>query len=237
MIPSQVNRLRICATVVFFAACNPSSNNRLAADTAMAARPDTASARPAAATTDSAIVRADLARIQGSPNAPVWVIEVSDFQCPYCREWHDKAYPAFRDEFVKTGKVRMAYVNFPLGSHVHAWPSAESAMCAGEQGKFWEMHDALFGTQARWERMPSPAAFFDSLARSTGVDIARWRSCVTSGKMKPIIQADHDRAARAGASVTPSFMIGDRILAGAQPLANLRVAIDSALAKSKKPTP
>ena len=237
MIPSQVNRLRICFAVAFLASCKPASGNRLSADSAIAARPETTSARAAATNTDSAVVRADLARIQGSPNASVWVIEVSDFQCPYCREWHDKAYPAFRDEFVRTGKVRMAYVNFPLASHMHAWPSAESAMCAGEQGKFWEMHDALFSTQAKWERLPSPAAFFDSLARSTGVDSARWRSCVSSGRMKPLIQADHDRSARAGASVTPSFMIGDRILAGAQPIANLRAAIDSALAKSKKPTP
>jgi protein-disulfide isomerase len=193
--------------------------------------------RSAAAVPDSSVARADLARIQGSVNAPVWVIVVSDFQCPYCKEWHDQAYKAFRDEFVTTGKVRMAYVNFPLNSHINAWPSAESAMCAAAQGKFWEMHDALFETQTRWETMSSPAPLFDSLARTVGVDLARWRDCVTAGKMKALIQADHDRAAKAGAGATPSFLIGDKILAGAQPIDQLRVAIDSALAKSKKTKP
>jgi protein-disulfide isomerase len=110
-------------------------------------------------------------------------------------------------------------------------------MCAAAQGKFWEMHDALFETQARLETMSSPAPLFDSLARTVGVDVARWRDCVSSGKMKALIQADHDRAARAGAGATPSFLIGDKILAGAQPIDKLRVAIDSALAKTRKTTP
>ena len=110
-------------------------------------------------------------------------------------------------------------------------------MCAGAQGKFWEMHDALFVDQARWESMPNPATVFDSLASSVGVNIDRWRDCYSSGKMKPLIQADHDRAARAGASATPSFMIGDKILAGVQSIDELRVAVDSALAQSKKTTP
>jgi protein-disulfide isomerase len=110
-------------------------------------------------------------------------------------------------------------------------------MCAGAQGKFWEMHDALFATQQRWESMPSPTILFDSLARSTGIDMPRWRDCVSSGKMKPLIQADHDRAAKAGAGATPSFMIGDQILAGAQPIDVLRRAVDSALVKTKKTTP
>jgi protein-disulfide isomerase len=138
---------------------------------------------------------------------------------------------------VKTGKVRLAYVNFPLNSHVFAWPAAEAAMCAGAQNKFWEMHDALFTSQGRWEAMPNPATFFDSLARSVGVDIDTWRTCFSSGRMKPLIQADHDRAARAGASATPSFMIGDRILAGVQSVDELRIAVDSALAQNKKTTP
>lgn len=186
---------------------------------------------------DSDLVRADLARIQGSPNAPLWVIEVSDFQCPYCKQWHDSTYETFRNEFVRTGKVRLAYVNFPLAQHPYAWPAAESAMCAGAQNKFWQMHDALFNTQDRWETLPSPATFFDSLARAQGVNIDRWRQCVQSGKMKTWIQADHDRAQTAGASSTPSFMIGDKLLVGAQPIEELRSAIDSAMAKSGKTSP
>jgi protein-disulfide isomerase len=218
--------------------CAPANSSKQAAESGTSVRADSTTVAPAAAApTDSDGVRADLARIQGSATAPIWVIEVSDFQCPFCKEWHDQTYPKLRDEFVKTGKVRLAYINFPLSQHRNAQPAAESAMCAGAQGKFWEMHDALFVNQTKWEQLPSPALYFDSLARGAGVDVTRWQQCVQSGKMKPWIQADYDRAQAAGAASTPTFIIGDKILAGAQPIENLRSAIDSALAKTRKTTP
>src|SRR6202165_4891786 len=237
MIQLQVNRFGAFAIVALSLACAPANSSKQGAETSATTLKDTKLVSASAATKDSDGVKADLARIQGSPNAPVWVIEVSDFQCPYCKQWHDETYPVFRDQFVRTGKVRLAYVNFPLAQHQYAWPAAESAMCAGAQGKFWEMHDALFNTQSKWEAQPTPTSFFDSLARAQGVDAARWRQCVQSGKMKSWIQADHDRAQTAGAASTPSFMIGDKILVGAQPIEELRRAIDSAMVKSKKATP
>jgi len=91
----------------------------------------------------------------------------------------------------------------------------------------------LFASQARWENIGTPDTVFDSLARSTGVDMKRWRQCVTSGAMRPLIEADRDRASRAGASATPSFMIGDKLLTGAQPLDALQQAIDSASVKNR----
>jgi protein-disulfide isomerase len=238
MIPFQVNRVSAIAMVAVALACAPANSTKQAAESGTTVRKDTTAViAPVAAPRDSDGVRADLARIQGNPTAPVWVIEVSDFQCPFCKQWHDQTYQTLRDDFVKTGKVRLAYINFPLAQHVNAWPAAESAMCAGAQGKFWEMHDGLFVNQSKWEVLSSPAPFFDSLARATGVDVARWRQCVQSGKMKPWIQADHDRAQTAGATSTPTFIIGDKILVGAQPIENLRSAIDSALAKVRKTTP
>lgn len=237
MILFQVNRLGPFAIVALSLACAPANSSKQGAETSTTTLKDTALVSSAAAAKDSDGVKADLARIQGNPNAPVWVIEVSDFQCPYCKQWHDETYPVFRDEFVRTGKVRLAYVNFPLAQHQYAWPAAEAAMCSGAQGKFWGMHDALFNTQGKWEALPAPASFFDSLARAQGVDIARWRQCVQSGKMKTWIQADHDRAQTAGAGSTPSFMIGEKLLVGAQPIEELRRAIDSAQVKNKKTTP
>jgi protein-disulfide isomerase len=237
MIHFQVNRLGVFATVALSLACAPANSSKQGAETSATTVKDTTLVSAAAAAKDPDGVRADLARIQGSPNAPVWVIEVSDFQCPYCKQWHDETYPVLLDEFVRTGKVRLAYVNFPLAQHQYAWPAAEAAMCAGAQNKFWEMHDALFNTQSKWEALPSPAGFFDSLAHAQGVDTARWRQCIQSGKMKSWIQADHDRAQSAGAASTPSFMIGDKLLVGAQPIGELRSAIDSALVKGKKLTP
>lgn len=233
MIPFQVNRARLLLILAFAVACAPSNSSKQGAESGVVGRSDTARIAATAAPADPDIAKADLARIQGSPNAPLWVIEVSDFQCPYCKEWHDQTYKTFRDELVTTGKVRLAYVNFPLSSHQFAWPAAESAMCAAAQGRFWEMHDALFNTQEKWEALSSPAVFFDSLARAQGVDIDRWQQCIQSGKMKPLIQADHDRAQTAGASATPSFMIGDKLLTGAQPIEVIRRAVDSAMIKRK----
>ena len=237
MIPIQVNRVSTVVILALSLACAPANGSKQS-ESRTTTHADTATVPAAlAAPADSDAVRADLARIQGSPTAPIWVIEVSDFQCPYCKQWHDQTYKKLRDEYVSTGKIRLAYVNFPLAQHAHAGPAAEAAMCAGAQGKFWEMHDALFTSQDKWAGLPSSAAHFHSLARATGVDLARWLECVRSGKMRPWIQADHDRAERAGAASTPSFMIGDQLLVGAQPMENLRSAIDSALAKSRKLTP
>lgn len=233
MIPFQVNRARLLVILALVLACAPANSSKQGAESGTVERNDTAKLVTGAAPTDPDIAKADLARIQGNPNAPLWVIEVSDFQCPYCKQWHDETYKTFRDELVSTGKVRLAYVNFPLESHHYAWPAAESAMCAAAQGKFWEMHDALFNTQEKWETLPSPGLFFDSLARAQGVDAERWQQCVRSGKMKALIQADRDRAATAGANATPSFMIGDKLLEGAQPIEEIRRAVDSAMAKRK----
>lgn len=229
---SEVNRAATAFALVMSFACAPAGNK--SSETA-SSRPDTA--RVAAAPLDSNITRADRSRIQGSANAPVWVIEVSDFQCPYCKQWHDQTYGAFLDQYVKTGKVRFAYVNFPLGIHPNAWPAAEAAMCAAAQNKFWQIHDSLFATQGRWQSLSDPAPVFDSLARATAIDMTSWRDCVKSGKMKSLIQADHDRSQQAGASATPTFLIGDKLLAGAVPLSDMQRVIDSALVKSKKTTP
>ena len=123
MIPFQVNRVPSLAIVALALGCAPANSTKQAAESTRAVRTDTSSvASTAAAPSDSDGVRADLARIQGSPTAPVWVIEVSDFQCPFCKEWHDQTYQKLRDEFVKTGKVRLAYINFPLAQHRNAWP-------------------------------------------------------------------------------------------------------------------
>ena len=237
MIPFQVNRTSSLGALALSLACAPAGSARQGAESTTVARAETAAVAARATPQDTNITRADLARIQGSASAPVWVIEVSDFQCPFCKEWHDQTYNAFVDQYVKTGRVRLAYVNFPLSMHPNAWPAAEAAMCAGAQGKFWPMHDALFATQKRWESLSSTTSVFDSLAQSNGLDMKRWRACVSSGQMKPLIEADHDRASRAGATATPSFMIGDKILTGAQPLPELQRAIDSATAKSRKTTP
>ena len=201
------------------------------------ARSNDGSAKGAAAATggassgDSLTMRADRARIQGDSSAPVWIVEVSDFQCPYCRMWHETTYPTLVREYVETGKARLAYVNLPLPSHRNAWPAAEAAMCSGIQGKFWPMHDRIFSTQERWAGMADPTPFFDSLATAAGVDARRMRGCVAARTTQPLIQADFDRSFAAGINSTPNFLIGGQRLEGAQPIEAFRRAIDAELAK------
>lgn len=238
MFPTRVNYA--AAIVLVSIACAPASSSSRGAESTSAASNTAPATSPKTDTTkskDPDVVHADLARIAGSPSAKLWVVVVSDFQCPYCKQWHDESYEGFRRDYIETGKVRFAYVNYPLNSHQNAWPAAQTAMCAAAQDKFWPMHEALFSTQQQWEVLTPPTPFLDSLARSLNLDMKRFTDCVSSGKMRGLIQADHDRALAAGTTSTPTFIIGGEMLVGAIPYAEMRKALDSALAKAGKSTP
>jgi protein-disulfide isomerase len=222
----------VAIVVAITPACR--SNDSEARSTSRTAGSSASTARSVPAANDSLSQLADRGRIQGSASAPVWLVEVSDFQCPYCRMWHDSTYSAVVRDYVSTGKVRLAYLNFPLQMHVNALPSAEAAMCASVQSKFWPMHDALFNSQEKWERLADPSAFFDSLATRAGVDRTQWTTCVTKHLMRPLIEADKSRSEQRGVQSTPSFFIGDETIAGAQPYSEFRAAIERQLAKASK---
>jgi protein-disulfide isomerase len=190
------------------------------------------SSRPAAATpNDSISARADSGRIRGNPQAGLWIVEASDFQCPFCKMWHDSTYGPLVRDYVESGKVRLAYLNYPLSQHQNAMPAAEAAMCASVQSKFWPMHDSLFSSQARWETLPNAMPAFDSIASRIGVTMAAWRDCVARHLTRPLIEADYARSQRAGVKSTPSFFIGDQQLAGFQSYPFFRQVIEAQLAK------
>jgi protein-disulfide isomerase len=178
------------------------------------------------------VARADSARIRGNPAAKVWMIIASDFQCPYCKIWHDSADMTIRREYVDNGKVRLAFVNYPISTHQNAEPAAEYAMCAAAQNKFWEMHDAIFEAQERWTSLANPNPVFDELAGRAGIDVAALQACASSDKMLPLIHADHEKATRSGVRATPSFFIGSQLLEGVQMPADLRKVLDAALANA-----
>ncbi len=177
---------------------------------------------------------ADRGRILGAPTAAVWMLVVSDFQCPYCKTWHDNSWTEIKKNYVDAGKLRVAYVNFPLRIHPNAIPAANAAMCASVQGKFWETQDKIFETQERWKDSSNPAAYFDSLAVSVGADAAKQKACSASGKMKALVEADQARYEKVGVQSTPTFFIGSRVILGAQPTPEFRRVIDSVLAATKK---
>jgi protein-disulfide isomerase len=191
----------------------------------------TSPARPAASVaSDSLSERMDQSRILGDSTARVWFVMASDFQCPYCKQFHDQSFAALRQQYVATGKVRMAFINYPLPIHANAWPAAEAAMCAGAQGKFWQMQDALFASQDQWAEKQPAAPVLDSVAHSIGVDTTALDQCVSSKTVHDLIEADRDRAERAGVNATPTIIIGDRVLPGVQPIQNYQHILDSALA-------
>ena len=223
--------LLIAAALAACSAPEPSSTHSPAP---ASAAPTTATA-PASAASDSTTLlgMADRGRIRGDSSAKLWLIMVSDFQCPYCRQWHDEVFATVIRDYVATGKVRIAYLNYPLSGHQNAMPAAQAAMCASVQGKFWEMHDAIFRTQDQWAGLPDAKAMFDSLARSVGVAAAPYRSCVESSATRPMILADLQRASTAGVKATPTFFIGNDQIEGAVPLPEFRAALDKALAGTR----
>ena len=224
------------AAMLFAAACN-SANSTQRAEGATPASSLANSQTNASGTSDPTIAAADKGRIAGEDAAKTWVIIASDFQCPFCRQWHSESYKTFVDEYVRTGKVKVAYINYPLGQHQNAVPTALAAMCASAQNKFWQYHDALFDTQKKWERLPQIRPVLDSIARAVGVDFASWSKCVDSEQMRPLVFADRDRAAQSGVRSTPTFIIGKRIIAGTAPMEQMRPIIDSAVAESKGSRP
>jgi protein-disulfide isomerase len=186
------------------------------------------------ATGDSIIDRADRGRILGDSTATVWLVMASDFQCPWCKRWHDSTFAPIVQNYVRTGKVRMAYLNYPLGGHRNAPAAAEAAMCASIQGKFWPMHDALFADQDKWSGLPKPEPLFDAMALRLGVAMPAWRECMSKHATMNLIASDRDRAASAGVKSTPTFFVGQWKLEGAEPFATFRAAIDSALVLARK---
>lgn len=198
-----------------------------------------AAASGAEADADSLLARADRGRMKGPETAQVTIIELSDFQCPYCREFATTTYRQIDSAYVRTGRARMLYINLPLSTHRDAFGAAEAAMCAGAQGKFWQMHDRLFATQRDWSHQPNAAQTFERLAGEVGVDMAAWRECTANDRTASIIVADAMQAAEARINGTPTFILNgrgvQRALSGAVPFDQFAREMDAVLAGQAAP--
>lgn len=176
------------------------------------------------------------ARAKGSPTAPITVYEMSDFQCPFCRRHAIEAFPAIEKEFIKTGKVRWIFVNYPLTSiHPNAVPAASLAMCAAKFDKFWPAHDLLFLHQETWAPLKNPAPFLLSLADSLKLPKAAMTSCLEKQQTVALIKSDADGAVKSGAQSTPTFYVDGALIVGAQPVELFRYVLDSLYRTKKKP--
>ncbi|MFH0874846.1 MAG: DsbA family protein [archaeon] len=164
--------------------------------------------------------------VKGDKNAPVTIVEWSDFECPYCARFYQQTFGQIEKEYIETGKVKFIYRDFPLGFHVNAQKAAEAAECAGEQGKFWEMHDKLFE-----QGVSGGIDSFKQFAKDIGLDASKFNECIDSGKMASEIAKDTQDGQAAGITGTPGFVINGKLVVGAQPFENFKQIIDEGLAK------
>jgi protein-disulfide isomerase len=166
-------------------------------------------------------VELDKAPIRGNVNAPVTVLEFSDFQCPYCI----RARPTVaRVRETYGDKVRWAFRHFPLDFHNLAQKAGEAAACAGDQGKFWEMHDRMWEAAGKLE-LPE----LKKLAAGIGLDTVRFDQCLDSGQHAELVAQDLGSGAGWGVSGTPAFFVNGRPLVGAQPFEAFQQLIDDEL--------
>ena len=163
---------------------------------------------------------------KGPADAPVTIVEFSDFQCPFCKQ----VVPTLAQITQKYGdQVRLVFRQFPLSSiHPFAEKAAEAALCANEQGKFWEMHDAMFGDQSKLE-----VSALKVTAGNLGVDKAKFDECLDSGRFAQRIKDDETAGSLVGVSGTPAIFINGRSFSGAQPYDALASAIDEEIARAK----
>ncbi len=165
--------------------------------------------------------------IKGSNNAPVTIVEFSDFQCPFCARFYFQTLPLIEEKYIKTGKVRFVYRDFPLSTiHPHAQKAAEAAECADEQGKFWEYHNKLFENQNALD-----VSSLKQYAKDLGLDMVKFNNCLDSGIMASEVQKDFSDGTSYGVSGTPTFFINGIQIVGAQPYSTFEQVIESELKK------
>jgi protein-disulfide isomerase len=162
------------------------------------------------------------APFKGPKDAPITIVEFSDFQCPYCK----RVIPILDQLMAQyAGQIKLVYRDFPISSiHPAAQRAAEAAHCAGEQGKFWEFHDVLYDKQA-----DIPTMDFREQAAALGLDAAAFQACLEDGRHRQTVARHYADGLKAGVSGTPAFFINGRLLSGAQPLEAFKAVIDDEL--------
>lgn len=172
--------------------------------------------------------------VKGKKDAPLTLVEFSDYQCPFCSRFFTATLPTLTKEYIDTGKLRYAFRDFPLDRiHPEARKAAEAARCAGDQGKYWEMHDMLFQNQK--------ALQMDKLkgyAQGLDLDLTAFNACLENGKYKAAVQKDLDDGVGVGVRGTPTFVLGKTgpddtiqgvVISGAQPFPVFRQEIERLL--------
>ena len=176
------------------------------------------------------------ARSKGAEDAPIQVYELSDFQCPYCKQFFDDTWGILQDEYIDTGKMRVTFINLPLIQiHPNAPAAHEVAMCVARQDseKFWAIHDRLFETQGEWGPMPNPLEFIVGLGVEVGADQEVLQQCMDAGETRNVVMADVQLAIQNRLNSTPTFVIDGAVLQGAAGIDTWRPILDSIYAEKR----
>jgi protein-disulfide isomerase len=170
-------------------------------------------------------VRIDIGNspVRGNPDAPVTIIEFSDYECPYCRR-SQATIAQVKEKYQE--KVRLVFKDFPLAFHRRAVPAASASRCAGEQGKYWEYHDKLFSGTSLQD------SDFKRYAEELSLDAEKFDECLKSGRHEEAITADTTQGQSVGVTGTPAFFVNGRLLSGAQPLDAFSRIIDEELERA-----
>jgi len=186
-------------------------------------------APPGAAPQD--IIKADI-DVKGEPcigdkDADVLIVEFTDYQCPFCNRAFTTTFPEIK-KLVDKGDVRYCVKDYPLPFHTEADEASLAANCAGDQKKYWEMHDTLFKNVDSWAGSSNPKDIFTGYAKDLGLDEKKFTSCMDDTNKVAEIQQDISEGSAIGVSGTPSFSINGQLLVGAQPWAAFKTIIDAA---------
>jgi len=171
----------------------------------------------------------------GDPNAPVTIIEYSDFQCPFCKRFSDQTEPLITENYVATGDVYFVFRtmgNF-ISDNIHkgkteSRDAAEAAYCAGDQGKFWEFKDILYANWLGEDAGSFTPARINAMAEALDLDMEAFNDCVESGKYRERVQTDETDGIQACVTGTPSFLINGKLFVGAQPFEAFAKEIEQA---------
>lgn len=177
-------------------------------------------------------VNTDGAYSLGEADAPVVMVEFTDYQCPFCSRHFLQTFPQIKAEYIDTGKVRYVFMDFPLSSiHPQAQLASEAARCAGDQGEYVGMHDLLFGRQDAWNGREDAAAVFSGFAGELGLDTAAFDACLETRQHEEAVLADLAYGSSLGVDGTPAFFVNGNFISGAQPFEVFQQAIESLLAE------
>lgn len=170
----------------------------------------------------------------GDPDAPVTLIEFSDYQCPYCRSFYNQTLPQIKEKYIDTGKINLVYRDFPLNFHDGAIPAASAAECARKQGGdevYFQMHDKIFDGQNELGQgtVKIPSESLLEYAEELDLDMAEFEKCFESDEVKAEIAADLSTGQKVGISGTPGFILDGKLIEGAQPFETFDAAIQAAL--------